>query len=105
MAEYDARRELAELEAVLSALAHPSRRQILLILQFRGGQMSAGDIAKRFHHAWPTISRHLRLLEEAGLVAHEQEGRNRSYRLVTRKLDVVREWLRWFEPGKEPKAR
>jgi DNA-binding transcriptional ArsR family regulator len=98
VAEYDARHELAELEAVLSALAHPSRRQILLILHFRGGLMSAGDIARRFHHAWPTISRHLRLLEEAGLVAHEQDGRNRSYRLVTRKLDVVRDWLRWFEP-------
>lgn len=99
MAEYDARAQLAELEAVVSALAHASRRQILLILQFRGGQMSAGDIAKRFHHAWPTISRHLRLLEEAGLVVHEQRGRTRTYRLVTSKLDVVREWLRWFEPA------
>ena len=102
MAEYDARAQLAELDEVLSAIAHASRRQILLILMFRGGQMSAGDIAKRFHHAWPTISRHLRLLEEAGLVVHEKQGRNRSYRLVTSKLDVVRDWLRWFEPEPPP---
>lgn len=98
MARYDAREQLADLEAVLSALAHPSRRQILLVLQFRGGRMSAGDIAGRFHHAWPTISRHLRLLEEAGLVRHERSGRTRTYHLVTERLDVVRDWLRWFEP-------
>ena len=98
MPRYDARAELADLEAVLSALAHASRRQILLVLQFRGGEMSAGDIAGRFHHRWPTISRHLRLLEEAGLIRHERRGRTRTYRLVTERLEVVRRWLEWFEP-------
>jgi DNA-binding transcriptional ArsR family regulator len=99
MARYDARAELASLEAVLAALAHASRRQILLVLQFRGGAMSAGDIAGRFHCRWPTISRHLRLLEEAGLIRHERSGRVRTYHLVPDRLDVVRRRLGWFDPG------
>lgn len=94
----DAKRRLEELEAVLAAIAHESRRQILLTVWFRGGAMSAGDIAARFHCAWPTISRHMKVLEDAGLLAHEKEGRSRLYRVNKEKLRVVREWLDWFEP-------
>ncbi len=60
--------------------------------------MSAGDIAARFHCAWPTISRHIKALEEAGLLAHEKAGRSRLYRVNREKLALVREWLDWFEP-------
>jgi DNA-binding transcriptional ArsR family regulator len=92
----DARRRLEELEAVMAALAHASRRQILLTVWFRGG-MNSSDIAARFHHAWPTISRHLRVLEEAGLLSHERQGRNRHYRVDHEKLQLVRDWLGWFD--------
>lgn len=88
---------LDELDAVFSALAHRARRQILMALRFRGGAMSAGDIAKRFAHAWPTTTRHLRVLEDANLLTHVQEGRGRIYRLNTGKLGVINEWLKWFD--------
>ncbi len=95
----DARQRLEALEAVCAALAHASRRQILMTVHFRGG-MSAGDIAARFHHAWPTISRHLKVLEEAGLLTAERRGRERVYRVDQGKIDLLRDWLRWFdEPG------
>ena len=93
----EAKRKLEELEAVAAALAHDTRRQILLTIRFRGGTMSAGDIAARFHCAWPTISRHIKILEDAGLLVHEKRGRSRLYRVDPAKLDVLREWLGWFD--------
>jgi DNA-binding transcriptional ArsR family regulator len=88
---------LRELDAVFSALAHRARRQILMTLWFRGGSMGAGDIAGRFAHAWPTTTRHLRVLEDAGLITHEQQGRSHLYRIDKRRLNVLTEWLDWFE--------
>ncbi len=86
---------------MISALAHRARRQILLTLRFRGGAMSAGDIAGRFEHAWPTTTRHLRVLEDAQLISHEQQGRARIYRVNTEKLQLVEEWLAWFDDSQE----
>jgi len=92
--------------AVFAALAHASRRQILLVLHFRGGEMVAGDIADRFACAWPTTTRHLRVLESAGLVRVEKRGRERVYRLNReRLLGVAGEWLRWFQPSDHVKKR
>lgn len=92
-----AEQKLADLEAVFTALAHEQRRHILLTLKFRGGEMTAGDIAKRFHCSWPTTTGHLKVLEEAGLVTSERRGRERLYRLdATRLLAVAGEWLAWF---------
>lgn len=88
---------LDELDAVFSALAHRARRQILMALRFREGAMSAGDIAKRFAHAWPTTTRHLRVLEDARLITHEQQGTSRIYQIDPQKLSVINEWLSWFE--------
>ncbi len=92
----DARKRLEALEAVCAALAHASRRQILMTVHFRDG-MTAGDIAGRFHCAWPTISRHLKVLEDAGLVTAERRGRERVYRVDHARLGLVREWLAWFD--------
>lgn len=83
-------------EAVFTALAHPARRRILHTLNFEGGEMSAGDIAAMFSHAWPTTTRHLQVLEAAGLVVHEQQGRARIYRLDKKRLALASEWLSWF---------
>ena len=96
----EAQRKLAELDSALTALAHESRRHILLVVWFRGGAMTAGEIAGRFGCTWPTTSRHLRVLEAAGLLAVERQGRTRHYRVNTNKLQLVQEWLNWFEkPG------
>ena len=73
---------------------------MLLVVQFRGGTMTAGEIDERFQHTWPTTSRHLRVLERAGLLLHEKRGRTRIYRVNSEKLSVVREWLEWFESSK-----
>ena len=97
MEEFDARRQLEELQEVFAALAHPARRHILLVVKFRGGAMTAGEIAGRFSCSWPTTSRHLRVLEKAGLLAHAKTGRTRVYRVNNERLDRVRAWLRWLE--------
>ena len=92
-----AKRELADLEQVFAALAHASRRQILLVLELRGGSMTAGEIAARFECSWPTTTRHLRRLERAGLVRVEKAGRERIYRLDTERLQrVAGAWLGMF---------
>jgi len=83
-------------EAVFTALAHPARRRILLTMNFEGGSMSAGGIADMFEHAWPTTTRHLKVLESAGLLRQERQGRSRIYSIDRRRLDLVREWLEWF---------
>ena len=87
--------KLAALDAVVTALAHPARRQMLLTIHLRG-EMSAGEIAGRFAHAWPTTTRHLRVLEHAGLVRYERQGRRRVYRVEHARLALVGEWLAWF---------
>jgi DNA-binding transcriptional ArsR family regulator len=91
-------KELADLEGVFGALAHASRRQILLTLWLRGGVLSAGQIAERFSCRWPTITRHLGLLVSAGLISVRKEGRERFYTLDRdRLINVAGGWLRWFE--------
>jgi DNA-binding transcriptional ArsR family regulator len=83
-------------EAVFTALAHPARRRILMTLNFEGGEMAAGDIAALFKHAWPTTTRHLQVLEDAGLLRHERQGRTRLYRIDKKRLAIARDWLDWF---------
>src|ERR1044072_9913462 len=68
-------------EAIFDALAQPARRRILISLNFAGGMMSAGEIARLFGHAWPTTTRHLQVMMAAGLVSQERKGRVRAYRL------------------------
>ncbi len=67
--------------------------------------MSSGDIAKRFACAWPTTTRHLRVLEDAKLVTHEQQGTGRIYRIDTQRLAIIDEWISWFEEQGGPKPR
>ncbi len=90
--------ELREIDRVLRALAHASRRHILVVLNARGGRMPAGAIAERFSCAWPTTTRHLRVLESAGLVRVERVGRERQYLLESERLRrVMGGWLRHFD--------
>lgn len=84
----------------MRALAHASRRHVLVVLHARGGSMTAGEIAKRFSHTWPTTSRHLRVLEEAELVRVDRQGREWIYTLRADRIrDVVGGWVRWFHPS------
>jgi DNA-binding transcriptional ArsR family regulator len=93
----DHEKQQLELDVILAALAHEVRRHVLLVVWCHGGDMSAGEIASRFTHSWPTTSRHLRVLEEAGLIVWEKQGRERVYRVQQAKLQLVQDWLRWFQ--------
>ena len=101
MAKREPKALLDVYEAVFTALAHAARRRILMTLNFAGGTMTAGEIAGVFEHAWPTTTRHLRVLESAGLLAHEKRGRTRVYRIDRRRIELARDWLAWFskDPG------
>jgi ArsR family transcriptional regulator len=91
-------RELEDLDVVFKALAHASRRHILIVLNARGGSMTAGDIARRFSCTWPTTSRHLKILVEAGLIHVDRRGREWAYVLEKDRIRrVVGGWVRWFE--------
>ena len=83
-------------ESVFAALAHAARRRVLLTIYFNGGSMTAGEIAAIFEHAWQTTTRHLRVLERAGLLTHEKRGRTRIYRIQRKRLELVRDWLAHF---------
>lgn len=80
-------------QVIFEALAHPARRHILMTLYLEGGVMTAGEIAAIFAHAWPTTTRHLKVLEEANLVENERQGRAQLYRLRTVPLVLVQDWL------------
>ena len=83
-------------DAVFAALADPRRRRILELLS--EGEQSAGEIAGRFEVSWPAISRHLRLLREAGLVRERKDGRERHYTLERAHLrDVLGSWIAAFD--------
>ena len=74
-----------------SALADPIRRQILRML--RDAPRSAGAIAGAFSVTRPAISRHLRVLREAGLVVDQAQGRERVYRLERGPLSAIEEFI------------
>jgi DNA-binding transcriptional ArsR family regulator len=83
----DAKARLDALEAVCAAIAHPARRQILLTVHMRGS-MTAGDIA---------TTRHLHVLVDAGLLTQERQGRNRVYAVNHARLEILKDWLGWFD--------
>lgn len=69
---------------IFSALAHPTRRQILQDL--KDGELAAGEIAARFQATGPTISRHLSVLRQAGLVSERRDANRILYSLVGERL-------------------
>jgi DNA-binding transcriptional ArsR family regulator len=73
------------------ALAEPSRRQILDLLRAR--ERSVGDLVARLRLSQPGVSKHLKVLREAGLVEVRPEGRQRWYRLRAEPLAEVDRWL------------
>src|SRR5689334_18858037 len=93
----DAKKELDTLNAVFEALDHPTRRQILMVIHFRGDAMTAGEIVERFSCRWPTISRHIKILQRAGLLGVEKKGRERLYRLQKDSLNIARYWFTPFD--------
>lgn len=79
------------MDAVLQALADPSRRTVLEIL--RSHPATAGELAEALPIARPGVSRHLRVLREVGLVDVRQDAQRRIYTLRPEVLVEVDEWL------------
>jgi DNA-binding transcriptional ArsR family regulator len=80
----------------LAALADPVRREIVELLA--AGEAGAGEIAERFPVSRPAVSRHLRVLREAGLVTSEVRAQRRVYRLDRAPLAELDAWLDRFRP-------
>jgi DNA-binding transcriptional ArsR family regulator len=79
------------LDATFTALADPTRRAILARLA--QGESSVSELAEPFDVSLPAILKHLHVLERAGLVEHEKEGRVRRCRLKARPLRAAMSWL------------
>src|SRR5271156_1814542 len=76
---------------VFSALADPTRREIVAMLA--AGERNAGDIAGRFDMAAPSVSRHLKVLRESGVVSYRQDAQARIYRLEPEGLRQAERWM------------
>jgi DNA-binding transcriptional ArsR family regulator len=79
------------LSAKFAALADPTRRAILARLAL--GETSVGELAKPFDISGPAISKHLKVLERAGLIARGREAQWRPCRIEPRALKSVDDWL------------
>jgi ArsR family transcriptional regulator len=87
------------MNSVFKALNDPTRRAILELLQKK--DMTAGEIADRFHISFPSISHHLDILRQASLVTSEKEGQFVYYSLNTTVVDEIMKWLLQFKTKKK----
>lgn len=82
---------------VFRALSDPTRREILELL--RSGPRTSGEIAEKFTTSWATISRHLSVLKDSGLILAERNGQHVVYELNTTVFqDVVENLIKWLGP-------
>jgi len=79
------------LDATFAALADPTRRAILARLA--SGDASVNDLAKPFAMSQPAISKHLRVLERAGLISRGRDAQRRPRRLDAKPLAEAKDWL------------
>src|SRR6187549_3004372 len=82
---------VARLDATFAALADPTRRAILSRLAT--GDASVAELAEPFDMSQPAISKHLKVLESAGLISRGQDAQRRPRRLEAKPLGVANEWL------------
>ncbi len=83
--------DLNRLDAVFAALADPTRRAILARLA--SGEAGVMELAKPFAMTQPAISKHLRVLERAGLISRGRDAQRRPCRIEARPLAEANEWL------------
>ena len=80
-----------QLSLTLAALADPTRRAILSRLA--AGEATVSELAKPFSISQPAVSRHLRVLEDAGLIARGRDGQRRPSRIAAEPLREVADWV------------
>lgn len=81
----------AQLDGVFHALSDPTRRAVLQRLG--KGAAPVSELAAPFDMALPSLIKHLKVLEDAGLVKSEKEGRVRTYELVPKKFAAAERWM------------
>ena len=82
------------MESVFEIIAEPNRRAILSLLV--GSEQSVGEIERRLRMPQPTVSKHLRVLREAGFVESTVDAQRRLYRLRPEPFQEVEDWLEQF---------
>ena len=82
------------MESVFEIIAEPNRRAILSLLL--SSQQSVGEIERRLRLTQPTVSKHLRVLREAGFVESTVDAQRRLYRLKPEPLQELDDWLAQF---------
>jgi DNA-binding transcriptional ArsR family regulator len=85
-------------EATAAAIADPTRRRVLELVRDR--ELAAGEIASAFEISRPAVSRHLRVLREAGLVTERRDGRLHIYKADPTPLQELRGWLDGYWSGR-----
>jgi DNA-binding transcriptional ArsR family regulator len=83
--------DVSPLDRSFAALAHPVRRRIVEATARRGRGVT--ELAQEFDISLPAVSKHLRVLEEAGLIAREVSGRDHVIRADGRELERARKWI------------
>ena len=86
---------MLRMDTVFRAVSDPSRRAILDLLA--EGELAVGSLLEHFSFSQPALSKHLRLLREAGLVATRAVGRKRLYSLQAEGLRSVADWVSHYE--------
>ena len=81
-----------------AAISDPIRRRVLELVRDR--ELPAGELAAAFDVSRPAVSRHLRVLREAGLVHERRQGRLRLYRADLEPLAELRQWLENYWAGR-----
>jgi len=81
----------AQLDLAFGALAHPIRRGI--VSRLSAGEATVAELARPFQVSAPAISRHMRVLEEAGLLTRRRRGREHHCRLVHERMREAEAWL------------
>ena len=84
----------AMLTATFSALADPTRREILKRLS--GGELSVGELAEPLEMSWPAVTKHLKVLESAGLLGRRREGRKHVVSLNAGPMRRANEWMDFY---------
>ena len=84
----------ADLDAAFSALADPTRRAILARLAL--GEASVNELAEPFDMSQPAISKHIKVLERAGLVSRSRDAQRRPCKLEAAPLRDIAEWLETY---------
>ena len=83
------------LDDIFQALADPTRRRVLELL--RGGVRSVTELQADFKISQPALSRHLKVLRDAGLVVFQRAGRLNVYALNAEPLEAASDWMRHYE--------